>query len=85
MYITFVKAIKKYNVKTVFENEDPDQELLAFERNTLYKRPPEEKTFKKDLTILREAIGKKRSRDGSYTKKQLEIYKKRALKKLLPK
>ena len=45
----------------------------------------EEKTFKKDLTILREAIGKKRSRDGSYTKKQLEIYKKRALKKLLPK
>ena len=78
-------AIKKYNVKTVFENEDPDQELLAFERNTLYKRPPEEKTFKKDLTILREAIGKKRSRDGSYTKKQLEIYKKRALKKLLSK
>ena len=78
-------AIKKYNVTTVFKNQDPDQELLAFERNTLYKRPKVEKTFKKDLTILREAIGKKRSRDGSYTKKQLEIYKKRALKKLLSK
>ena len=54
-------------------------------KSSLYISVDGNKTFKKDLTILREAIGKKRSRDGSYTKKQLEIYKKRALKKLLSK
>lgn len=78
-------AIKKYSVEIVFKGQDPDGELAAFERCTLYKRPKKIKSFQKDLTILREAVGKKRSRDGSYSRKQLEIYKKRALRKLLRK
>ena len=68
-----LKKAQQTEEEVVEKQEEPEPESA------------EEKTFKKDLTILREAIGKKRSRDGSYTKKQLEIYKKRALKKLLPK
>ena len=74
-------AIKKYSVEIVFKGQDPDGELAAFERCTLYKRPKKIKSFQKDLTILREAVGKKRSRDGSYSRKTIRDLQEESFKK----
>jgi|TARA_E500000318_G_C3465673_1_gene174460 hypothetical protein len=64
-------ACKKYGTKKIFYREDELESLDAFERTTFYKAPRKIKTFEKDLTIMRTAVGKKRSRDGSYGDKQV--------------
>lgn len=63
----FLASVKKYGDKTVLDREDPDGALRAFEATTLYKAPvdrnkPRLKTFQKDLTTIRAAVGMKRKR-----------------------
>jgi len=79
--LSFVNAIKKKSATELFNQGKGSKELQKFSKIFGYEIPNSKATLSEDLTIIKNAFGMKRSKDGSYTRKQLEIYRKRLAKK----
>jgi len=79
--LSFVDAIKKKSANELFNQGKGSKELQKFSKIFGYEIPTSRATLSEDLTIIKNAFGMKRSKDGSYTRKQLEIYRKRLAKK----